>query len=247
MAEYRTHVLVCAGAGCVSSNCKAVEAALQDELEQVGLAEEVKVVETGCIGTCDLGPVMVVYPEGVFYQKLTPDDAREIVNEHFLKGRIVRRLLYKAPQSEELVERAEDMDFFRRQYRIALRNTGVINPEVIEEYIARDGYAALGKVLSEMSQEQVIDEIKKSCLRGRGGAGFPTGLKWEFTYKAPGEEKYVVCNADEGDPGAFMDRSILEGDPHTLIEAMAIAGYAVGARQGFVYVRAEYPFLVFKP
>jgi NADP-reducing hydrogenase subunit HndC len=244
MAVYRTHVLVCAGAGCVSSNCKDVEAALQDELEKVGLKEEVKVVETGCIGTCDLGPVMVVYPEGVFYQKLTPDDAREVVNEHFLKGRIVRRLLYKAAQSEELVERAEDMDFFRRQHRIALRNTGVIDPEVIEEYIARDGYAALGKVLSEMSREQVIDEIKKSGLRGRGGAGFPTGRKWEFAYKAPGDEKYVVCNADEGDPGAFMDRSILEGDPHAVIEAMAIAGYAIGAQQGYVYVRAEYPLAV---
>ncbi|NMB46374.1 MAG: NADH-quinone oxidoreductase subunit NuoF [Firmicutes bacterium] len=244
MAVYRTHVLVCAGAGCVSSNCLEVEAALQDELEKVGLTEEVKVVETGCIGTCDLGPVMIVYPEGVFYQKLSPDDAREIVNEHFLKGRVVRRLLYKAAQSEELIERAEEMDFFRRQHRIALRNTGVINPEVIEEYIARDGYTALGRVLSEMSQEQVIEEIKKAGLRGRGGAGFPTGLKWEFTFKAPGNEKYVVCNADEGDPGAFMDRSILEGDPHTVIEAMAIAGYAVGAQQGFVYVRAEYPLAV---
>lgn len=244
MAQYRTHVLVCAGAGCVSSNCKAVEAALQDELEKAGLAEEVKVIETGCIGTCDLGPVMVIYPEGVFYQKLSPEDAREIVNEHFLKGRVVRRLLYRSAGSEKLIERAEDMDFFRRQHRIALRNTGLIDPEVIEEYIARDGYAALGKALSEMSREEVIDEIKRSGLRGRGGAGFPTGLKWEFTYKAPGDEKYVVCNADEGDPGAFMDRSILEGDPHAVIEAMAIAGYAVGAQQGFVYVRAEYPLAV---
>ena len=244
MAVYRLHVLVCAGAGCVSSNCKAVEAALQDELEKAGIADEVKVVETGCIGTCDLGPLIVVYPEGVFYQRLTPEDAREIVNEHFVKGRIVRSLLYRPAEDAEPVARAQDMDFFRKQYRIALRNTGVINPEVIEEYIARDGYAALGKVLSSMTREEVIDEIKRSGLRGRGGAGFPTGLKWEFAYKAPGDEKYVVCNADEGDPGAFMDRSILEGDPHSVIEAMSIAGYAIGAKQGFVYVRAEYPLAV---
>ncbi|HHV93684.1 MAG TPA: NADH-quinone oxidoreductase subunit NuoF [Firmicutes bacterium] len=244
MAVYRLHALVCAGAGCVSSNCKAVEAALQDELKKAGIADEVKVVETGCIGTCDLGPLIVVYPEGVFYQRLTPDDAREIVNEHFIKGRIVKRLLYRPSEGAEPVARTSDMDFFRRQYRIALRNTGVINPEVIEEYIARDGYTALGKVLSSMTREEVIDEIKRSGLRGRGGAGFPTGLKWEFAYKAPGDEKYVVCNADEGDPGAFMDRSILEGDPHSVIEAMCIAGYAIGAKQGFVYVRAEYPLAV---
>ena len=244
MAVYRLHVLVCAGAGCVSSNCKAVEAALQDELKKAGIAEEVKVVETGCIGTCDLGPLIVVYPEGVFYQRLTPDDAREIVNEHFVKGRIVQRLLYRPAEDAEPVALTEEMDFFRRQHRIALRNTGVIDPEVIEEYIARDGYAALGKVLSSMSREEVIDEIKRSGLRGRGGAGFPTGRKWEFAYMAPGDEKYVVCNADEGDPGAFMDRSILEGDPHSIIEAMTIAGYAIGAKQGFVYVRAEYPLAV---
>lgn len=244
MAVYRTHVLVCAGAGCVSSNCKEVEAALQDELAKVGLSEEVKVIETGCIGTCDLGPVMVIYPEGVFYQKLTPDDAREIVNEHILKGRVIPRLLFQPAHSDELVERAADMDFFKRQRRIALRNTGVIDPMVIEEYIARDGYAALGKALGEMTPEQVIDVIKSSGLRGRGGAGFPTGLKWQFTHDAPGDVKYVVCNADEGDPGAFMDRSILEGDPHAVVEAMAIAGYAVGASQGFVYVRAEYPLAV---
>lgn len=244
MAVYRTHVLVCAGAGCVSSNCKEVEAALQDELAKVGLSEEVKVIETGCIGTCDLGPVMVIYPEGVFYQKLTPDDAREIVNEHILKGRVIPRLLFQPAHSDELVERAADMDFFKRQRRIALRNTGVIDPMVIEEYVARDGYAALGKALGEMTPEQVIDVIKSSGLRGRGGAGFPTGLKWQFTHDAPGDVKYVVCNADEGDPGAFMDRSILEGDPHAVVEAMAIAGYAVGASQGFVYVRAEYPLAV---
>ncbi|NLK09072.1 MAG: NADH-quinone oxidoreductase subunit NuoF [Firmicutes bacterium] len=244
MAVYRTHVLVCAGAGCVSSNCKAVESALQEQLAKVGLAEEVKVIETGCIGTCDLGPVMVIYPEGVFYQKLTPEDAEEIVNEHILKGRVIERLLFKPAASDDLVEKACDIEFFRRQYRIALRNTGVIDPGVIEEYIARDGYAALGKVVTDMTREQVIDVIKRSKLRGRGGAGFPTGLKWQFTYDAPGNEKYVVCNADEGDPGAFMDRSILEGDPHAVIEAMAIAGYAVGAKQGYVYVRAEYPLAV---
>ncbi|NMB26401.1 MAG: NADH-quinone oxidoreductase subunit NuoF [Firmicutes bacterium] len=244
MAVYRTHVLVCAGAGCVSSNCKEVEAALQDQLAKVGLSEEVKVIETGCIGTCDLGPVVVIYPEGVFYQKLTPDDAREIVDEHILKGRVIPRLLFKPAHSDDLVERAADMDFFRRQHRIALRNTGVIDPSVIEEYIARDGYAALGKALGEMTREQVIDVVKRAGLRGRGGAGFPTGLKWQFTHDAPGDVKYVVCNADEGDPGAFMDRSILEGDPHAVVEAMAIAGYAVGASQGFVYVRAEYPLAV---
>lgn len=244
MAFYRAHVLVCGGAGCISSGCKAVQEALMDELKCTGIADEVKVVETGCIGTCDLGPVLVVYPEGTFYRKVKPADARQIVREHLLKGRVVEGLLYQDPETKQQIPEYGQISFFAGQTRIALRNTGVINPEVIEEYIARDGYAALGKVLTEMSREQVIEEVLKSGLRGRGGAGFLTGLKWRFAHNTPGEVKYVVCNADEGDPGAFMDRSVLEGDPHSVIEAMAIAGYAVGAKQGYVYVRAEYPLAV---
>lgn len=244
MAFYRAHVLVCGGAGCISSGCKAVQEALMDELNNVGIAEEIKVVETGCIGTCDLGPVLVVYPEGTFYRKVKPEDARQIVREHLLKGRVVDGLLYNDPETKKLVPEYDQISFFAGQTRIALRNTGVINPEVIEEYIARDGYLALGKALTEMSREQVIEEVTKSGLRGRGGAGFLTGLKWRFVHNSPGDEKFVVCNADEGDPGAFMDRSVLEGDPHAVVEAMAIAGYAVGANQGYVYVRAEYPLAV---
>ncbi|MDP3058484.1 MAG: SLBB domain-containing protein, partial [bacterium] len=244
MNTFRSHVLVCAGAGCVATGCLTTEASLVDEMDKLGLDREIKVIETGCIGTCDLGPVIVVYPDGVFYRNVNGEDAREIVREHLLKGRIVDRLLYRDPLTEQLVQTYGEMEFFNRQLRIALRNTGVINPEVVEEYVARDGYEALARVLTSMSPMQVIDIIKKSGLRGRGGGGFPTGLKWEFTHKAQGTEKFVVCNADEGDPGAFMDRSILEGDPHSIIEAMAIAGYAVGANQGYVYVRAEYPLAV---
>jgi NADP-reducing hydrogenase subunit HndC len=244
MAFYRAHVLVCAGAGCISSGCKAVSEALRDELEALGLLDEVRIVETGCIGTCDLGPVIVVYPEGTFYQQVKPDDARLIVREHLYKGRIVGSLLYQDPLTQKQIPDYDNIGFFAGQVRIALRNTGVINPQIIEEYIARDGYAALGKVLTEMTPEEVIDEIERSGLRGRGGAGFPTGLKWKLTRRVKGDQKYIVCNADEGDPGAFMDRSILEGDPHSIIEAMAIAGYAIGSNQGFVYVRAEYPLAV---
>ncbi|MBT9176219.1 MAG: NADP-reducing hydrogenase subunit HndC [Firmicutes bacterium] len=244
MNLFRSHVLVCAGAGCVSSGCLATEEALVDEIAKLGLDREIKVIETGCIGTCDLGPVLVVYPEGIFYRNVTADDAREVANEHLLKGRIVQRLLYRDPLTSQIVQTYGEMEFFSRQLRIALRNTGVINPEVIEEYIARDGYEALACALTTMSGEQVIATIKESGLRGRGGAGFPTGLKWQFTAQAHSDVKYVVCNADEGDPGAFMDRSILEGDPHAVIEAMAIAGYAVGASAGYVYVRAEYPLAV---
>jgi len=218
--------------------------ALTDEIAKLGLDREIKVIETGCIGTCDLGPVIVVYPEGVFYRNVTTDDAREIAHEHLLKGRTISRLLYRNPLTSQLVQTYGEMEFFNRQIRIALRNTGVINPEVIEEYIAREGYEALARVLTTMSPEQVIAVINASGLRGRGGAGFPTGKKWNFTFVAQSEEKYVVCNADEGDPGAFMDRSILEGDPHTIIEAMSIAGYTVGASKGYVYVRAEYPLAV---
>ncbi|MGE5541695.1 MAG: NADH-quinone oxidoreductase subunit NuoF, partial [Bacillota bacterium] len=244
MEFYRSHVLVCAGAGCVSSGCKAVESALLEGLKRFNLEKEVRVVETGCMGPCDMGPIVVVYPEGVFYRKVRPEDVGDIVEQHLLKGRVVQRLLCTAPGTRELVPKIEEIDFFTKQTRIALRNTGVINPESIEEYIARDGYAALGKVLSSMKPEEVIDVVKKSGLRGRGGAGFPTGMKWEFTARAEGTPKYVVCNADEGDPGAFMDRSVLEGDPHTVIEAMEICGYAIGANQGYVYVRAEYPLAV---
>jgi len=241
---YRAHVLVCAGAGCVSSGCLNTMDSLVNELAKLGLDREIKVIETGCIGTCDLGPVIVVYPEGVFYRNVTADDAREIANEHLLKGRTIPRLMYRNPLTSQLIQTYGEMEFFNRQLRIALRNTGVINPEVIEEYIARDGYEALARVLTGMTPEQVIATITASGLRGRGGAGFPTGRKWSFTYQAQSEQKYVVCNADEGDPGAFMDRSILEGDPHTIIEAMSIAGFAVGANHGYVYVRAEYPLAV---
>ena len=242
MPRYRANVLVCAGAGCLSCGCRPVRDALVEEIERQGLADEVRVVETGCVGRCDLGPVVLVYPEGVFYQRVRPADAVEIVAEHLLKGRPVERLLPE--EGAGRVRDLSELDFFRGQIRIALRNVGLIDPTSIEEYIGRDGYAALAKVLTEMTPEQVIEEVKRSGLRGRGGAGFPTGLKWELVAKARGERKYVVCNADEGDPGAFMDRSILEGDPHSVLEAMAIAGYAVGARQGYVYVRAEYPLAV---
>ncbi|MGE5652955.1 MAG: NADH-quinone oxidoreductase subunit NuoF [Bacillota bacterium] len=244
MEVYRAHVLVCAGAGCVSSGCHEVKQAMVDALYANGLENEIKLVETGCIGTCDLGPVIVVYPEGVFYRKVRPQDAREIVEQHLLKGRVVERLLHREPLQEEPVRHFDEINFFKGQTRIALRNTGVIDPDSIEEYIARDGYAALAKVLNEMTPDHVIDVLKRAGLRGRGGAGFPTGMKWEFTRKAAGDVKYVVCNADEGDPGAFMDRSVLEGDPHSIIEAMIIAGYTIGARQGYVYVRAEYPLAV---
>ncbi|HBV99190.1 MAG: NADH dehydrogenase [Peptococcaceae bacterium BICA1-7] len=244
MEMYRSHVLVCAGAGCISSSCKAVQSALQDNIDKLGLGGEIKVVETGCMGPCDLGPVIMVFPDGVLYRRLKPEDAAEIVSQHLLKGKVVTRLMHQTEGAGGQPGGHEKMDFFSRQTRIALRNTGVINPESVEEYIARDGYRALGRVLSKMTPEQVVDTIKESGLRGRGGAGFPTGLKWEFTARSAGYPKYVVCNADEGDPGAFMDRSILEGDPHSVLEAMAICGYAIGSPMGYIYVRAEYPLAV---
>ncbi|MEI6157785.1 MAG: SLBB domain-containing protein, partial [Atribacterota bacterium] len=244
MAEMeRCQVLLCAGAACVSSGALKVKDALIREIQRNGLENEVRLVETGCVGPCNLGPLAIVYPEGVFYQKLVPEDAPDIVEEHLIKGRVVDRLLFQAPD-EEKKKFLQEIDFFKKQVKIALRNCGFINPMVIDEYIARDGYLALGKVLSSMTSDQIIDMIKKSGLRGRGGAGFLTGLKWEFTKKSAATPKYIVCNADEGDPGAFMDRSILEGDPHSVIEAMAIAGFAMGANQGYVYVRAEYPLAV---
>ncbi|MCK9226558.1 MAG: FAD-dependent oxidoreductase [Syntrophorhabdaceae bacterium] len=244
MEVSRAHILVCAGAACVSSGCRQIRDAVVNKIVEQGLQNEIKVIETGCIGSCDLGPLALVYPEGVLYQKLKPEDAEEIVTEHLLKGRIVDRLLYKEKTTAKAIPSMKEIDFFRNQIKIVLRNCGVINPMNIEEYIARDGYMALGKALTSMTREEVVDEVLKSGLRGRGGGGFPTGLKWKFAYQSPGDVKYVVCNADEGDPGAFMDRSVLEGDPHSVIEAMAIAGYAIGARQGYIYVRAEYPLAI---
>lgn len=244
MDIYRAHVLVCGGTGCTSSNSVKIKQELEAQIKKNNLDKEVKVVTTGCFGLCARGPIVVVYPEGAMYYMVKVEDVKEIVEEHLLKGRIVKRLLAGDEQVDEETESLEKIDFYKRQVRIALRNCGVINPENIDEYIAYDGYKALAKVLTEMTPEQVIAEVKKSGLRGRGGAGFPTGLKWEFTAKAAGDKKFVCCNADEGDPGAFMDRSILEGDPHSLLEAMAIAGYAVGSDQGFIYVRAEYPIAV---
>lgn len=244
MDIYRAHVLVCCGTGCTSSNSEKIIEEFEKSLAKNKLDKEVKIVRTGCFGLCAEGPIVVVYPEGSMYTMVRPEDVKEIVEEHLLKGRIVKRLLAGNKEAEDVTKSLDNVDFFKRQKRVALRNCGVINPESIDEYIAFDGYKALGKVLTEMSPEEVIETIKKSGLRGRGGGGFPTGLKWEFTARSKSDQKYVCCNADEGDPGAFMDRSILEGDPHSVIEAMAIAGYAVGANQGFVYVRAEYPIAV---
>ncbi|MFA7691361.1 MAG: NADH-ubiquinone oxidoreductase-F iron-sulfur binding region domain-containing protein [Candidatus Hydrogenedentales bacterium] len=244
MNTVHSHVLVCAGAGCVASGAYAVIEALEASMRKHGLNEEVNLVRTGCLGPCAIGPVAVVYPDGVFYQGIKPEDAEEIVTEHLLKGRTVDRLNFKVTATAQIIPALQEINFFQQQQKIVLRNCGVIDPTSIEEYIARDGYQALAKVLSEMKPEEVTDTVKKSGLRGRGGAGFLSGLKWEFTRKAPGDKKYVLCNADEGDPGAFMDRSVLEGDPHSVIEAMTIAGYAVGSDEGFVYVRAEYPLAV---
>ena len=244
----RAHVLICGGTGCTSSGSKKIQEAFEQNIAAAGLEEEVKLVQTGCFGLCALGPVVIVYPDGTFYSRVTTDDVKEIVEEHLLKGRPVERLVYSDTGAEEVVEAASvslnDTAFYKSQNRVVLRNCGVIDPENIDEYIAMDGYAALGKVLTEMKPEDVIQTVLDSGLRGRGGGGFPTGLKWKFCAPNKAAQKYVVCNADEGDPGAFMDRSVLEGDPHCIIEAMAIAGYAVGATKGYVYVRAEYPIAV---
>ena len=239
---YRSHVLVCGGTGCTSSGSQQIIQTLKDELKKNRLQNEVAVVKTGCHGLCAEGPVMIVYPEAVFYSKVRPEDVEEIVSEHLLKGRIVERLVYHEAQAPEGIKSLNETTFYKKQHRIALRNCGVINPESIDEYIGTGGYEALGKVLTEMTPDEVIQTILDSGLRGRGGAGFPTGLKWRFASGNRGNvQKYVCCNADEGDPGAFMDRSVLEGDPHVVLEAMAIAGYAIGADQGYIYVRAEYP------
>ncbi len=250
----RSQVLVCGGTGCTSSGSKAVLAAFEAEVAKTGLDEEVKVVPTGCFGLCERGPVVIVYPEGTFYSHVKESDVAEIVEEHLLKGRIVDRLVYKDVAEEDKAEIKDgfdpsrvslgDTNFYKSQKRVALRNCGVINPESIDEYIAMDGYAALGKVLTEMTPEDVIKIVSDSGLRGRGGGGFPTGRKWSFTAANQADQKYVVCNADEGDPGAFMDRSVLEGDPHCIVEAMTICGYATGATEGYIYVRAEYPIAV---
>lgn len=241
---YRSNVLVCGGTGCSSSNSQEIMRRLEEEIKKKGLDKEVNVVCTGCFGLCSLGPVVIVYPEGSFYSKVTLADIPEIVEEHLLKGRIVKRLLYQETIDNDAIHSLTDTPFYKKQKRIALRNCGVINPEVIEEYIAMDGYSALGKVLTEMKPEEVIQVIKDSGLRGRGGGGFSTGLKWSLAAQNDADQKYVCCNADEGDPGAFMDRSVLEGDPHSVLEAMAIAGYAIGATQGYIYIRAEYPIAV---
>lgn len=242
---YRSHVLVCGGTGCTSSGSQEIITTLQAEIDKNGLSSEVSVVQTGCHGLCALGPIMIVYPEASFYSMVKVDDIPEIVTEHLLKGRIVKRLLYNETVTEEGILSLNETAFYKKQTRIALRNCGVINPELIDEYIATHGYEALGKVLTEMTQDDVIKCILDSGLRGRGGGGFPTGRKWQLAKDlVKGGQKYVCCNADEGDPGAFMDRSVLEGDPHVVFEAMAIAGYAIGANQGYIYVRAEYPIAV---
>ncbi len=241
---YRSHVLVCGGTGCTSSGSQQIMEALRTEIEKAGLQDEVSVVQTGCHGLCALGPIMIVYPDASFYSMVKVEDIPEIVSEHLLKGRVVTRLLYQETVTQSGVKALVDTDFYKKQHRIALRNCGIINPEVIEEYIGTGGYAALGKVLTEMTPDQVIQCLMDSGLRGRGGGGFPTGLKWKLAKQNEADQKYVCCNADEGDPGAFMDRSVLEGDPHAVLEAMAIAGYAIGANQGYIYVRAEYPIAV---
>ena len=240
----RSHVLVCGGTGCTSSGSQKVIDALEKELAAQGIDKEVKVVKTGCFGLCAVGPIVIVYPEGAFYSGITENEVPEIVSEHLVKGRIVTKYLYKEAVEENGVKSLNEVDFYKKQLRVALRNCGVIDPENINDYIAFDGYQALGKCLTEYTPEDVIKIINDSGLRGRGGGGFPTGRKWQFTHDAVGDKKYVACNADEGDPGAFMDRSVLEGDPHCIIEAMAIAAYAVGADQGYVYIRAEYPIAV---
>lgn len=244
MEMYRSHVMICKGTGCSSSNSELIAKNFEEEIKKNGLEKEVIVERTGCFGLCALGPVVIIYPEAAFYSQVKPEDVAEIVSEHLLKGRIVKRLIYHEAVEEDKLKSLDEVPFYKKQVRVALRNCGVINPENIDEYIAFDGYKALEKVLTEMTPEGVIGTIKQSGLRGRGGGGFPTGNKWQFAAASKSDKKYVCCNADEGDPGAFMDRSILEGDPHAVVEAMTIAGYAIGSDQGYVYVRAEYPIAV---
>lgn len=243
MKSHMTHVLVCGGTGCHSSQGDEIRRLLEEKVEEKGL-DNIKVTLTGCFGLCETGPNIVIYPEGIFYSQVKLEDIDEIVEEHFVKGNIIKRLLYGGAVKEETILPVNEVNFYKKQTRVALRNCGLINPEDIDEYIALDGYQALAKVLTEMSQQEVIDFVKAANVRGRGGAGFPAGVKWETAFKYPADKKYVICNADEGDPGAFMDRSILEGDPHSVLEAMAICGYAIGSDQGYIYVRAEYPIAV---
>ena len=244
MEKYKMHILICGGTGCRASASEAIQNNLQDALKAKGLEEEVQVVMTGCFGFCEKGPIVKILPDNTFYIEVKPDDAEELIEEHIIKGRKVMRLLYTDPENKEVISDSKHMGFYKKQIRIALRNCGFINPENIDEYIGTEGYAALGKCLTDMTPQSVIDEVKESGLRGRGGGGFPTGLKWEFAAKNEADQKYVVCNADEGDPGAFMDRSILEGDPHSVLEAMAICAYTMGADKGLIYIRAEYPLAI---
>ena len=241
---YRSHVLVCGGTGCTSSHSAEIIAEFEKEIAEKGLADEIKVIRTGCFGLCALGPIVVVYPEGAFYSQIKVEDVPEIVDEHLIKGRIVKHLLYDDTVAGDTVKSLNETQFYKKQKRVALRNCGVIDPENINEYIAMDGYQALAKCLTEYTPDEVIQIVKDSGLRGRGGGGFPTGLKWSFTRKNQADQKYVVCNADEGDPGAFMDRSVMEGNPHSVLEGMMIAGLAVGSDEGYIYVRAEYPLAV---
>jgi NADH-quinone oxidoreductase subunit F/NADP-reducing hydrogenase subunit HndC len=244
MAIFRSHVLVCGGTGCASSNSAKIKEQFESKIEEMSLDKEVQVISTGCFGLCEEGPIVVVYPEGAFYNKMTVEKVDRIVEEHLYKGRLVKEYLYEDSIDEDIIKSLSEVDFYNKQKRVSLRNCGIINPEDIREYIAQDGYMALGKALTEMTPEEVIQVVKDSGIRGRGGGGFPTGVKWGFAAPNKADQKYIICNADEGDPGAFMDRSILEGDPHSVLEAMAIAGYAIGATKGYVYVRAEYPIAV---
>lgn len=244
MQHIRAHVLICGGTGCKSAGSKEVQLAFSRAIEAKGLSDEVMVVETGCHGFCEHGPLVIVYPEGTFYCQVKAEDVEEIVENHLFKGRIVERLLYHEPLTHESIPNYSEINFYKKQHRLVLENCGAINPEQIEEYIAVGGYEALAKAVTTMSPEDVIEEIKKSGLRGRGGGGFPTGMKWQFAKASVSDKKYVICNADEGDPGAFMDRSVLEGDPHKILEGMAVCGYAIGADEGYIYVRAEYPLAI---
>ncbi|MDN5341861.1 4Fe-4S binding protein [Oceanotoga sp. DSM 15011] len=244
MAKYNQYVLICGGTGCTSSGSNDILDHFNRVLKEKNLQDEVQVVRTGCFGFCEQGPIVKFLPDNTFYVKVEDKDVETLVEEHIIKGRKVQKLLYEEPKAKEKIEESQKMPFYKKQYRVALRNAGTIDPENINEYIAHNGYLALGKAITEMTRDEVIENLLESGLRGRGGGGFPTGLKWQFAKKANSDQKYVVCNADEGDPGAFMDRSVLEGDPHTVIEGMAIAGYAIGANQGIVYIRAEYPLAV---
>ncbi len=244
MQHIRAHVLVCGGTGCKSAGSKEVQLEFARQLEQKGLSDEVVIVETGCHGFCEHGPLVIIYPEGTFYCRVKPEDVGEIVDSHLFKGRIVERLLYHEPLTHEQIPAYSEINFYKKQKRLVLEHCGAINPEQIEEYIAVGGYEALAKSITTMTPQEVIDEVKKSGLRGRGGGGFPTGMKWQFAANSVNDKKYVICNADEGDPGAFMDRSVLEGDPHKVLEGMAICGYAIGADEGYIYVRAEYPLAI---